>query len=167
MLERIHLAVVQEVEKQGSLTAAAEVLCVTQSALSHSMKKLEQQLGTDLWLGEGRTLRLTLAGQNLPAEAGRERREQAQTQHGQGGQQAGGGGRQAGGTDDLGQHHREAGEHRSQVEGDQHHAGTQQDAAAAARRRGGRRRGLAVDLGVDQQLAGIGIGGRVAAGGRG
>ena len=51
-----------EVEKQGSLTAAAAVLCVTQSALSHSMKKLEQQLGTHIWLREGRSLRLTQAG---------------------------------------------------------------------------------------------------------
>ncbi|MDA7417306.1 LysR family transcriptional regulator [Xenophilus arseniciresistens] len=71
MLERIHLAVVQEVEKQGSLTAAAEVLHVTQSALSHSMKKLEQQLGTDVWLREGRGLRLTQAGQYLLAVANR------------------------------------------------------------------------------------------------
>jgi len=71
MLERIHLAVVQEVEKQGSLTAAADKLCVTQSALSHSMKKLEQQLGTDIWLREGRSLRLTQAGQYLLAVAGR------------------------------------------------------------------------------------------------
>src|SRR5450830_411610 len=71
MLERIHLAVVQEVEKQGSLTAAAQVLCVTQSALSHSMKKLEQQLGTDIWLREGRNLRLTQAGQYLLAVANR------------------------------------------------------------------------------------------------
>ncbi|HYP82782.1 LysR family transcriptional regulator [Variovorax sp.] len=71
MLERIHLSVVQEVEKQGSLTAAAEVLHVTQSALSHSMKKLEQQLGTDIWLREGRSLRLTQAGQYLLAVANR------------------------------------------------------------------------------------------------
>lgn len=71
MLERIHLAIVQEVEKQGSLTAAADVLCVTQSALSHSMKKLEQQLGTDIWLREGRSLRLTQAGRYLLAVAGR------------------------------------------------------------------------------------------------
>ncbi len=71
MLERIHLAIVQEVENQGSLTAAADVLCVTQSALSHSMKKLEQQLGTDIWLREGRSLRLTQAGQYLLAVAGR------------------------------------------------------------------------------------------------
>ena len=71
MLERIHLAVVQEVQKQGSLTAAAEVLHVTQSALSHSMKKLEQQLGTDIWLREGRSLRLTQSGQYLLAVANR------------------------------------------------------------------------------------------------
>ena len=71
MLERMHLAIVQEVEKQGSLTAAADVLCVTQSALSHSMKKLEQQLGTDIWLREGRSLRLTQAGQYVLAVANR------------------------------------------------------------------------------------------------
>ncbi len=71
MLERIHLAIVREVEQQGSLTAAAEVLHVTQSALSHSMKKLEQQLGTDVWLREGRRLRLTQAGEYLLAVANR------------------------------------------------------------------------------------------------
>jgi len=71
MLERIHLSIVQQVEKQGSLTAAAGVLHLTQSALSHSMKKLEQQLGTDIWLREGRSLRLTQAGQYLLAVAGR------------------------------------------------------------------------------------------------
>lgn len=71
MLERIHLSIVQQVEKHGSLTAAAGVLHLTQSALSHSMKKLEQQLGTDVWLREGRSLRLTQAGQYLLAVANR------------------------------------------------------------------------------------------------
>ena len=71
MLERIHLAIVQQVEKQGSLTAAADVLHVTQSALSHSMKKLEQQLGTDIWRREGRKLELTQSGQYLLAVANR------------------------------------------------------------------------------------------------
>ena len=71
MLERIHLSIVQQVEKQGSLTAAAGVLNLTQSALSHSMKKLEQQLGIDVWLREGRSLRLTQAGQYLLAVANR------------------------------------------------------------------------------------------------
>lgn len=71
MLDRIHLSIIHEVEKQGSLTAAARVLHVTQPALSHSMKKLEQQLGTDIWLREGRSLRLTQAGQYLLAIANR------------------------------------------------------------------------------------------------
>ena len=71
MLERIHLAIVQQVDKLGSLTAAAEALFLTQSALSHSVKKLEQQLGTDIWLREGRSLRLTQAGEYLLQVANR------------------------------------------------------------------------------------------------
>ncbi len=71
MLERIHLAIVAEVERQGSLTAAAQQLCLTQSALSHSMRKLEEQLGTAIWLREGRGLRLTQAGRYLLATAQR------------------------------------------------------------------------------------------------
>jgi len=65
MLERNHLAIIQEVHKHGSLTAAADCLCLTQSALSHAIKKLEQQAGTALWLREGRQLRLTQAGEYL------------------------------------------------------------------------------------------------------
>jgi LysR family transcriptional regulator for metE and metH len=71
MLERIHLTIIQEVDKQGSLTAAANTLCLTQSALSHTVKKLEQQLGTDIWLREGRSLRLTQAGHYLLEVANR------------------------------------------------------------------------------------------------
>ena len=63
MLDRIHLSIVQEVEKQGSLTAAAGVLHVTQSALSHSMKKLEQQLS------EERSARINLQSRAAAAEA--------------------------------------------------------------------------------------------------
>lgn len=82
MLERIHLSIVREVDRQGSLTAAANVLCLTQSALSHSMRKLEQQLGTDIWLREGRSLRLTPAGQAVLALACRvlPQLEQAESQ---------------------------------------------------------------------------------------
>lgn len=65
MIERMHLAIIREVDRQGSLTAAAGVLCLTQSALSHTMKKLEQALGTNIWLREGRSLRLTQAGEYL------------------------------------------------------------------------------------------------------
>jgi LysR family transcriptional regulator for metE and metH len=71
MLERSHLLVVREVERQGSLTAAADVLNLTQSALSHTVKKLEQQLGTPVWSREGRSMRLTQAGQYLLGLANR------------------------------------------------------------------------------------------------
>ncbi len=71
MLERIHLEIVFEVNRQGSLTAAASRLCLTQSALSHTIKKLEQQLGTDIWHREGRQLKLTQAGSYLLALAHR------------------------------------------------------------------------------------------------
>jgi len=65
MIERIHLQIVREVEQQGTLTAAASQLCLTQSALSHTMRKLELALGADIWLREGRRLRLTQAGTYL------------------------------------------------------------------------------------------------------
>ena len=71
MIERIHLSIVQEVDRQGSLTAAAAVLCLTQSALSHAMRKLEEHLGTPVWLREGRSLRPTQAGEYLLAVANR------------------------------------------------------------------------------------------------
>ncbi|MBU6441380.1 MAG: LysR family transcriptional regulator [Betaproteobacteria bacterium] len=71
MIERIHLAIVQEVARLGSLTAAAEALCLTPSALSHSVARLEAQAGTDIWIREGRSLRFTQAGEHLLALAGR------------------------------------------------------------------------------------------------
>ena len=71
MLERIHLEIVQQVDKLGSMTAAAQALHLTQSAISHSVRKLEEQLGTDIWLREGRTLRMTQAGQYLLQVANR------------------------------------------------------------------------------------------------
>ena len=70
-LEKIHLTIIREVERQGSLTAAARVLCLTQSALSHTIKKLEQRVGTAIWLREGRHLRLTQAGHYLLGVANR------------------------------------------------------------------------------------------------
>lgn len=71
MIERNHLEVLRAVEAEGSLTAAANRLHLTQSALSHSVRKLEQQLGTPIWLREGRQLRLTQAGNHLLALANR------------------------------------------------------------------------------------------------
>lgn len=71
IIERTHLAIIRAVDRQGSLTAAAETLHLTQSALSHSMRKLEEQLGTAIWRREGRQLRPTQAGEYLLALANR------------------------------------------------------------------------------------------------
>ena len=71
MIERNHLEIVREVDRSGSLTAAADALCLTQSALSHAMKKLEQQLGTPVWVREGRKLRPTQSGLYLLSLANR------------------------------------------------------------------------------------------------
>lgn len=71
MIERSHLAMLRAIDQHGSLTAAAEVLCVTQSALSHAVRKLEQQLGSAVWAKEGRRLRLTQAGHYLLSLANR------------------------------------------------------------------------------------------------
>ncbi|HMN46084.1 MAG TPA: LysR family transcriptional regulator [Povalibacter sp.] len=71
MLQRIHLEIVRAVDRHGSLTAAADKLHLTQSALSHTVRKLEQHVATQIWHREGRTLRLTQAGEYLLAVANR------------------------------------------------------------------------------------------------
>ena len=71
ILERNHLAIVRAVAEHGSLTAAAQRLHLTQSALSHAMRKLEEQLGVAIWHREGRRLRPTQAGDYLLAVAER------------------------------------------------------------------------------------------------
>ncbi|NEZ65064.1 LysR family transcriptional regulator [Leptolyngbyaceae cyanobacterium CCMR0082] len=70
-LERIHLEIIRAVDQQGTMTAAADALHLTQSALSHSMRKLEDQIGVKLWHREGRSLRPTQAGTHLLATANR------------------------------------------------------------------------------------------------
>lgn len=49
ILERTHLQIIRTVEQQGSMTAAARHLHLTQSALSHTVHKLEDQLGINVW----------------------------------------------------------------------------------------------------------------------
>lgn len=65
MLDRQHLSILREVDRLGSLTAAAERLNVTQSALSHTIRKLEERYGVAMWEKDGRSLRLTEAGHYL------------------------------------------------------------------------------------------------------
>ncbi len=89
MLERNHLTIIREVSRLGSLTAAADALHLTQPALSHAIKKLEQQIGTSVWQREGRNLRLTQAGQYLLGVATRllpqlERAEERVSQYARG-----------------------------------------------------------------------------------
>lgn len=67
MLERSHLEILRAVEQHGTVTAAAESLHLTQSALSHTIAKLERLAGVQLWQREGRSLRLTQAGEYLLA----------------------------------------------------------------------------------------------------
>ncbi|KFI30205.1 LysR family transcriptional regulator [Haematobacter missouriensis] len=71
MLDRQHLMILREVDRLGSLTAAADRLNVTQSALSHAIRRFEERYGVAVWLREGRTLRLTQAGEYLLALAQR------------------------------------------------------------------------------------------------
>ncbi|NJB66844.1 LysR family transcriptional regulator for metE and metH [Desulfobaculum xiamenense] len=70
-LERDHLEIIRAVDQCGSLTAAAKRLRLTQSALSHSICKLESQIGVAIWHREGRRLRPTQAGAYLLAMAHR------------------------------------------------------------------------------------------------
>jgi len=71
MIERSHLSILREIERNGTLTAAADRLHLTQSALTHAIKKLEQRTTVKLWNKEGRTLRLTQAGSYLLSVANR------------------------------------------------------------------------------------------------
>lgn len=65
MINRNHLEILRAVHTEGSLGDAAVRLHLTQSALSHSIRKLEGVLGIRLWVRQGRTLRLTRAGRAL------------------------------------------------------------------------------------------------------
>lgn len=71
MLDRQQLSILREVDRLGSLTAAAEKLNVTQSALSHTIRKLEERYGVAMWEKDGRNLRLTEAGRYIVTVAQR------------------------------------------------------------------------------------------------
>lgn len=71
ILERNHLTIIQEVAREGSLTAAGLRLNLTQPALSHAIRKIENQLGVKIWRREGRSLVLTQAGEWLLSLANR------------------------------------------------------------------------------------------------
>ena len=71
MLERAHLEILTAIKEHGTLTQAAKSLNLSQSALSHNIKKLEGMAATSIWKKDGRNVRLTAAGERVYSLAGR------------------------------------------------------------------------------------------------
>lgn len=65
MLDRQHLVIIREVSRAGSVTAAADRLNLSQSAISHAIAKLEARHKVRVWRKKGRSLELTQAGDYL------------------------------------------------------------------------------------------------------
>ncbi len=65
IIEIRHLQTLLALRELGTLAKAAERLHVTQSALSHQLKELEQRLGLKLYHRKGKPLRFTSAGERL------------------------------------------------------------------------------------------------------
>ena len=66
-LRRLH--VLRLVHRYGTVTAAADVLHLTPSAVSHQIRQLSREIGTSLLEPSGRRVRLTPAGHTLVAHA--------------------------------------------------------------------------------------------------
>jgi DNA-binding transcriptional LysR family regulator len=69
MLDVRRLLVLRAVARHGSLAAAARSLGYTQPAVSHHLRRLEQEAGVRLLARQGRGVRLTDAGRALAARA--------------------------------------------------------------------------------------------------
>src|SRR6266516_6913629 len=69
MLDVRRLLVLLAVAQHGSLAAAARSLGYTQPAVSHQIRRLEQEAGVRLLARDGRGVRLTDAGRALAARA--------------------------------------------------------------------------------------------------
>ncbi len=61
-LEFRHLRSIKAIHDVGGLARAADVLNITQSALSHQIKGLEDQVGLDLFVRRSKPLKLSAAG---------------------------------------------------------------------------------------------------------
>ncbi len=64
-LELRHLRTIRAIHEAGGLARAADLLNTTQSALSHQVKGLEEQVGMELFVRRSRPLRLSAAGMKL------------------------------------------------------------------------------------------------------
>ncbi len=70
-LDLRHLSLVVALDQTGSVTRAAELLGITQPALSRQIREAERRLGTALYSREKKRLRPTLAGECLLEHAKR------------------------------------------------------------------------------------------------
>jgi LysR family transcriptional regulator for metE and metH len=64
-IEFRHLRTIKAIHEEGGLARAAERLHITQSALSHQIKGLEDQAGVELFVRRSRPMRLSSAGMKL------------------------------------------------------------------------------------------------------
>lgn len=64
-LEFRHLRTIKAIHDAGGLAKAADILNITQSALSHQVKGLEEQAGVELFARRSKPLRLSSAGMRL------------------------------------------------------------------------------------------------------
>ena len=64
-IEFRHLRTVKAIHEAGGLARAAETLHITQSALSHKIKGLEDQAGVELFIRKTKPMRLTAAGMRM------------------------------------------------------------------------------------------------------
>ncbi len=64
-LELRHLRSIKAIHDNGGLARAADALNITQSALSHQIKGLEEQTGVELFVRRSKPMRLSAAGQRL------------------------------------------------------------------------------------------------------
>lgn len=64
-IELRHLKTIREIHRQGGLARAADVLNITQSALSHQIKGIEDQAGVELFVRPAKPLRLSAAGHRM------------------------------------------------------------------------------------------------------
>lgn len=60
-----HLRTIRAIHQAGGLARAAELLHITQSALSHQIKGLEDQAGVELFVRRSKPLKLSAAGMRL------------------------------------------------------------------------------------------------------
>ena len=68
-IEFRHLRTIRAIHDTGGLARAAEQLNMTQSALSHQVKGIEEQAGVELFVRRSKPLKLSAAGQKLLAAA--------------------------------------------------------------------------------------------------